>query len=539
MIFNIETINLFKNNQPEEVLKQNIYSFRDKVNDDNYHFLIGVCMLKLGFLHEAFVAFSKAIEKNASERNKLFQVFTLIQAQRFTQAKELREQLIPENMTISEITVLAQIDRSLDVNPNITNLFPLMEEKRTGGIEDEMMLTFVNIISEDYTGYKRAMKYAKRVDSSRFEKLEDYFTFIEEIAKKRLDHKDKVYFFENWLKHNKLTHKNVITVLKSMVATNYFFEISDAERNRLTLKITNQFEKDAEVLTQYYTMLYSLYEQNNDMTWMNNVNEKMEEIEKKKHNTKALLILVLHQFKHFIKTDKTLLLERLNQLVKDDEENMFYRKLYFEFCTQLGKTNAAMEVNKSSIIIQQKKEARLVELIKTFHNFYLETPCPLNPPSGVKCPLCHGSQEMPIIRTIVFNTSPRDVYAEKVESELISVDDDAFHKLIDWQPMNVGSVLIGAFLRENGAYSTNRSFPDVLVPGETYLFIRPKKEVLERLAEEGYSISTIDPLMAIMEKNHKLKYSIKFPEEPGRMVDFNSLPKLSAKDFIIEVIKAI
>ena len=76
---------------------------------------------------------------------------------------------------------------------------------------------------------------------------------------------------------------------------------------------------------------------------------------------------------------------------------------------------------------------------------------------------------MPIVRTIVFNTSPRDVYVEKFESELIAVNNEAFKKLVAWKPMNVPSVLIGAFLRENGAYMTNRPFPDVLVPGEVFV----------------------------------------------------------------------
>lgn len=539
MIFDIETINLFRSNKPEEVLKQNIYQYRDKVNDDNYHFLIGVCMLKLGFLHEAFVAFSKAISKKQSERNKLFKIFTLIHAQRFNQAVEERKTLVPNNMTISELTVLAQIDQSLNLSQNISTLLPLLDEKKTGGVEDEMMLAITNLLLANQVNYRKAIKYAKEVDSTRFENLEDYFTFIEELCKKGIKNKDRDSFFNKWMKNNKFTKNNTLAVLKAMASTKYFFELSAAERNRLTLKITNQFENNNEILVQYYTMLYDLYEAQKDMQWMNNIAERMEEIENRKHNTKALLILVLQQFKLFGTTDKNLLLQRLNQIILDDKENMFYRKLYFEFCTQLGRSNEAMEINKSSILLQQKKEKRLVELIKAFHNFYITEPCPLNPPEGVKCPLCHGSNEMPIVRTIVFNTSPRDVYVEKFESELIAVNDVAFKKLVNWKPMNVPSVLIGAFLRENGAYMTNRPFPDVLVPGETYLFIRPKKEVLERLANEGYSISTIDPLMSVMDKNHKMKYSIKFPAEPGREVNFNDLPEFSADDFVIEVIKAI
>lgn len=539
MIFDINTINLFRNNKPEEVLKQNIYQYRDKVDDDNYHFLIGICMLKLGFLHEAFVAFSKAISKKDSERNKIFKIFTLIQAQRFDQAFDGRKNLIPNDMTISELTVLAQIDQSLNLSQNIHTLLPLLEEKKTGGVEDEMMLAITNILLANQVSYQKAMKYAKEVDSSRFNNLEDYFTFIEELCKKGIKNKDRDSFFNKWMKNNKFTKDNTLAVLKAMASTKYFFELSAAERNRLTLKITNQFENNNEILIQYYTMLYDLYEAQKDMQWMNNIAERMEEIENRKHNTKALLILVLQQFKLFGTTDKNLLLQRLNQLILDDKENMFYRKLYFEFCTQLGRSNEAMEINKNSILLQQKKEKRLIELIKAFHNFYINEPCPLNPPKGVKCPLCHGSHEMPIVRTIVFNTSPRDVYVEKFEAELIAVNDEAFKRLVDWKPMNVPSVLIGAFLRENGAYMTNRPFPDVLVPGETYLFIRPKKEVLERLANEGYSISTIDPLMSVMEKNHKMKYSMKFPAEPGRDVDFNNLPEFSADDFVIEVIKAI
>jgi len=142
MVFDIEIINLFKENKPEEVLKQYIYQYRDKVEDHNYHFLIGICMLKLGFLHEAFTAFSKAVDKKSSERNKLFKTFTLIQAQRFEQAIEERKKLIPTEMTISELTVLIQIDHSLNLSQNISLLLPVFDKKRTGGIEDEMMFAF-------------------------------------------------------------------------------------------------------------------------------------------------------------------------------------------------------------------------------------------------------------------------------------------------------------------------------------------------------------------------------------------------------------
>lgn len=539
MVFDIEIINLFKENKPEEVLKQYIYQYRDKVEDHNYHFLIGICMLKLGFLHEAFTAFSKAVDKKDSERNKLFKTFTLIQAQRFEEAIEERKKLIPTEMTISELTVLIQIDHSLNLSQNISLLLPVFDKKRTGGIEDEMMFAFVYLFLKGKYGYKTSLHYANSVNSKRFKKVDDYFTFIEEFVKNGVKPKDVKNIFNTWLKRNRLTDENAVTVLKAMGATNYFSNLSTEERNDLTNKIIKQFKNNDAVLIQYYTMLYSLNEELNNMEEMSKISKKMEEIENKKHNTKALLILVLQQFKLFISTDKKLLFERLNRLIQDDNENMLYRKLYFEFCTQLGRSNEAMEINKSSIILQQKKEKQLVDLIKAFHNFYLETKCPLTPPEGVKCPLCHGSKEMPIVRTIVFNTSPRDVYAEKYESELISVNDNVFKQLVDWQPMNVPSVLIGDFLRKNGAYMTNRPFPDVLVPGETYLFIRPKKDVLERLANEGYSVSTIDPLMSIMEKNHKIKYSIKFPEEPGKKVDFNNLPEFSSNDFIIEIIKAI
>ena len=360
MIFDVETINLFRDNKPEEVLKQNIYQYRDKVDDDNYHFLIGVCMLKLGFLHEAFVAFSKAISKNPSERNKLFKIFTLIQAQRFNQAVEERKTLVPNNMTISELTVLAQIDQSLNLSQNISTLLPLLDEKKTGGVEDEMMLAITNLLLANQVNYRKAIKYAKEVDSTRFENIEDYFTFIEELCKKGIKNKDRDSFFNKWMKNNKFTKDNTLTVLKAMASTKYFFELSAAERNRLTLKITNQFEKNDEILVQYYTMLYDLYEAQKDMQWMNNIAERMEEIEKRKHNTKSLLILVLQQFKLFGTTDKNLLLQRLNQLILDDKENMFYRKLYFEFCTQLGRSNEAMEINKSSILLQQKKEKLLL-----------------------------------------------------------------------------------------------------------------------------------------------------------------------------------
>ena len=103
--------------------------------------------------------------------------------------------------------------------------------------------------------------------------------------------------------------------------------------------------------------------------------------------------------------------------------------------------------------------------------------------------------------------------------------------------MNVPSTIVGKYLHSLGAYMSANDYPDVLVPGQTYIFIQMKTETYKRLAKEGYSLSQIDPLWVATNVTRKRKELTIFSDEDKEFSD-DAIP-VTANDFIVEVIHAI
>ena len=72
MLYDKKIQDEFKNKQPIEILEKYLYRYRENVNNENFHFLIGISFMKMGQLREAKIAFEKAIEVNPdNNRNKI------------------------------------------------------------------------------------------------------------------------------------------------------------------------------------------------------------------------------------------------------------------------------------------------------------------------------------------------------------------------------------------------------------------------------------------------------------------------------------
>ena len=54
--YDAKVLSMLKENKVNELLTQQLYNYRDKVDDASFHFLVGMCWLKKGMYHEAFIA---------------------------------------------------------------------------------------------------------------------------------------------------------------------------------------------------------------------------------------------------------------------------------------------------------------------------------------------------------------------------------------------------------------------------------------------------------------------------------------------------
>ena len=117
---------------------------------------------------------------------------------------------------------------------------------------------------------------------------------------------------------------------------------------------------------------------------------------------------------------------------------------------------------------------------------------------------------MPIIKTIAFGHSPNEIFTDEMIKRRIEVNEKTLKEIVNWQPMNVPSKLVGNYLHSLGAYTTTHDFPKVLVPGQTYIFIQLKTESYKRLAKQGFSLEQIDPLSNLFMGINKLKIKKKY-----------------------------
>ena len=250
----------------------------------------------------------------------------------------------------------------------------------------------------------------------------------------------------------------------------------------------------------------------------------------------AMLTIAAHFLKHFSEDKIAKVRDIMVELVQMDGDNMLFRKNLHELLLKTGEYSAAEQLDRASIAIRMRQDRELFDMIKAFHRFYGNEPCPLS--GDGRCPLCFGTEERPTFKAVCANVAPREIYAKKVVSQKISVDnEEVMKKIFEWQPLYVASPIVAEYMRGLGGYPASRVFPDVLVDGETYVFIRLKKEALSRLVDEGYSVSQIDPMYHAVFPAHKPSALASASPEDKDVENYRGV--VSADDFVIEIVKAI
>lgn len=539
MIFNHEGYKKFKNKTPEEVLYKYIYDYRDNVYNADYHFIIGLALLKMGYLQEANIAFSKAIENDSTNmRNHIFYLVSLVEAQKYTEAIEYLKNINITKLNLSELVVLLEIKERLGL-PNFKELRLAEEIANESNIDDKILMIF----AYSFAGEKENAQQAITIINPQEIKDFDSFIYItKEIYKLKNIDKPFIYSFVNRFDLKRVREKDFVSYLKMLFGIRYYQSLPREERKNITKKIYRRFGRNKEILSQINAMNYDIAELENNLlekevaiSNFNKINNKNKNIEQ------TILYLVMNSFKKFESANKKILKKRIEKLISLDQENIKYRKYYFEFLRHLGLLEQAKALSEATLEMKKQKEKREFELIKKFHDYYDSQFCLFyeNPKHEKEtCPLCFGTGYKPIIKTIAFGHSPQEIFTDNMEKRIIEVNENTLKEIVCWQPMNIPSPIVGSYLRSLGAYSTSHEFPDVLVQGQTYIFLKLKTEAYERLAGEGYSLEQIDPLAKVFMGINKINFAKgnKLFSQEDKTLQSNIV---SANDFVLEIIHAI
>lgn len=526
----VQAFDPFSNRKPEEILGEKLSLFPEYHKDIRFHLLMGRCMLKIGRLEEAYAAFQYA-ERIAPETQtiKLFMVITLTMAHRYKEAEEKAEAIRLENLDGAELVSMLDIYQRL--GKNLKPIFPAFDHLPPS-TRASMFLVYRDLFAK---GKKSAKKRLDELNPADFTEKDGgiitYFHFLADMYKMQIGvHASITKLRESMPLIGSWGSEEAMECLKTWYGTHAFEHIAKGKQKKLALEFIEHFPEDREVQAMAYGMLWKA--QQDESSWKKILGLAEE------GNEHALLLAVEQRMHDFDDTKAGELYANLKSLVQADQQNMLYRKYFYEFLLQIGNVDGANTVNKASMQVRLQQEKKQFDLIVKFRRCYqMEKECPIcHGKNSEDCPLCMGTGYMPIIRTAAFNTSPNPVLCLHPEVRYATADsEEEMRAMLDWSPMNVPSQIAGRYFLSCGAYPSDIPFPDVLVPGQTYIFLKLKEEAYQRLADKGYSLAQIDPLLTVLMSYKKMRLKIPFSKNGKKEISQNLL---NAGDFDIEITRA-
>ena len=497
-------------------------------------------MLRMGYLHEAFIAFEKSGQCGGGRKADVFSAYALFSAQRDNEAVERLLDISPFEMTPAETVAAMSLRCSLGL-PVKEELHRVMEAEYSCDADRLVMSIFAYCYANDK---EKAVSEVSCLEPDMFKDYHTYLMVSGEIYKLGLtEASDGLLASPPSSEPQKF-----MDYLNAAYATGYYSRLDDSGRAALW-QVPEAFiaekkgpkRKWRKCLASLCCMEYDRAEAGSDESLMKKMYDQLASFPEEEKET---LYLAAYSLRHFEEADKSLLKKRLERLVKISQNNVRYRKMYSDFLRAMGLLKASDDVARATVALRRKEEKDEFRLLQAFHNFYCPDICMLS--SGENsdehrrknCPVCFGSGFQPIIRSIGFGHSPADIFTENMEKRFIEANEDMLKRLFDWQPMNVSSPIVNRYLHSLGAYMSSRPYPDVLVPGQTYIYLQMKTSAYKRLASEGYSLTQIDPLLSAMNAAHPRKELSIFSENGRELSAGDTLP-VSAEDFVIEIIHAI
>lgn len=531
-----EIMQAFADNRAKDILQKYIYDYREHAHDSSFHFLVGMALMHMGYYEEAHVAFMRTQkeETTASHRGDVFDSLVMLMAQRDNEAKEKLATIPLSELTTKEIIAVMSIKNKLEL--------PMAEELDAvlnAPFNTEADRLVMSLLAFKYAFFEKAASImAKSINETLFKDFATFLYVVKEIYKLHMvDEADDLLRNVNvrLISNDPQKFKEYI---RTCYACGYYTRM-DANRRMSLLGHARKRHSEGtdadweEILSILFCMEYDRREKSCPSK-KGKIVKKMKRLRDK--SEQVLLYISTYDFEHYSAEKALEVKENLERLISLNQTNLRYRKLYCDLLTVMGHLRLADEVTKATVAMRKKQEADEFALISTFRSFYMPKVCMLSGmpvhehDNGEDCPICFGSGSQPIIRSIGAGHSPSSIFTDNLESHVIEPNEAMLKDLVNWQPMNIASPIVGKYLLSLGAYMSTRKYPDVLVPGQTYLYLSLKSEAERRLLKEGYSLLQVDPF-AVVNANKGAT-----PTTAGKSL--KTIP-VSAKDFVLEIIHAI
>lgn len=530
-----EILDAFRKGKTKEILGKYLYQYRDHTKDEPFHFLIGLCLYRMGYYEEAHVAFRKAqsVSKPGSHKGDVFDALVLLMAYRDEEAKKIVSDIPMDELSANEIVTIMSVKKELGM-PVFSELQTVILQRTFPSEADHRIWS---ILAYEYAGFEDAARNLIRsLHVELFQDLQTYLYVIKELFKFHVEEDTDRLLKRLPRKVYQYRAKEFDDYIATCYACGYYNRMNEKDRKFLSsVAEKHRKGKDIEMWEKARARLLCMeYDRLEDAQERQKVIGKMEEMSNK--TEQVLLYLTTDALKNYTNDKQEEIRKNLEHLIQLDQANLKYRKLYCDLLTIMGCLKQADEVTKGTITMRKRLEAEEFSLIHTFHSFYMQRPCmmtamPVHRESnGKRCPVCFGSGYQPIIRAIGAGHTSSPIFTDNLEKRAIEPNEAMLRDLVNWQPMNVPSPIVAKYLLSLGAYVSAREYPDVLVPGQTYLYLKLKPEAEKRLADEGYSMLQIDPVAVALDRKGRLG------NDEGKPI--SEIP-VSASDFVLEIIHAI
>ena len=531
-------IKAFQEGKSKDILNKHLYKFREHTDNEAFHFLMGLCMLNMGYYEEAHAAFQKTQKvAKGSHKGDVFDALVMLMAQRDKEASDKVLNISMDSLTVNEIVTVMSIKTELGLTVSAE-----LQKVLNTQFRSEADRRVLSLFAFKYSGYDDAASYmAKSLAAYLFQDFATYMYVIKEIYKLHMI-EDVDYLLSNI--HMPTIAGNpdkFLDYINTCYACGYYNRMNKHLRKQLFQYATEKQDEKALAnawknnLSHLYCMEYDRLEAdgNHDLD-CKHIIEKLKKLKYKSEQT--LLYITTYDFNHFCKDNQKSIKENLEQLIQMNQTNVRYRKLYCDLLTISGYLHQSDEVTKGTIAMRKRLETEEFALVYSFRSFYMPKQCmmkymPVHKHNeGKDCPVCFGSGFQPVIRAIGAGHSSSHIFTDNMESHVIEPNEAMLKDLVNWQPMNVPGPIIAKYLMSLGAYMSAREYPDVLVAGQTYLYLKLKPEAEKRLLKEGYSMLQINPVAVAIDEKGRANI--------GNGKKITDIP-VSASDFTLEIIHAI
>ena len=533
-----EVMQAFREGRAKDVLKKHLYSYREHTDDTDFHFLIGLCMLQMGYYEEAHAAFQKAQETNLGEgkRADIFDAFTMLMAQRDKEASDKISSVSLEHLMPSETVAVMAIKKELGL--------PVSEELKkvlSSHFQTEADRCVMTIFAFKYAGADKAAvsDAVKSIGEELFKDFQSYMYVIEELFKLHMTEEVDA-LLQKIMDSGSIASsaEKFNAYIRTAYACGFYERMREKFRETLFNYASYAYKSKKEpksLWKESYSSICCMEYDRLEKAGLprGGIVKKMRKLKEK--SEQVLLYITAYDFENFSQSNPNEIRKNIEKLIEMDQFNLRYRKLYCDLLRVTGFLKQSDEVTKATISMRKKQENEEFSMVYAFHSFYMQRPCMLKympvheHDDGKDCPVCFGAGSQPIIRAIGFGHSPSSIFTDNMEKHVIQPNEAMLRDIVNWQPMNVPSPIVAKYLLSLGAYMSQRQYPDVLVPGQTYLYISLKPESEERLKNEGYSMLQIDPYAVAMDAKGASDIEGK---------EIKDIP-VSASDFTLEIIHAI